>query len=116
MTGGAGPRRKGSTYERAVVDFFRASGFPECERSYGAGRPDGKGDLANVPGVTAEIKNHAHIDLAGFVDQAEREQQTAGTPYGVAVIKRRGKPVAKSYVVISLDQFTHLLRDEVAAK
>lgn len=113
MTGGASPRRKGSIYEVDVVRFFQENGFPECERAYGAGRPDGKGDLANVPGLTGEMKNHAQIDLAGFVDQAEREQQTAGTPYGVAIIKRRGKPVAKSYVVISLEQFTRLLRDEV---
>jgi Holliday junction resolvase len=113
MTGGRAPKRKGGQFERDVVAYLREHGFPEAERAYGAGRPDDVGDLANVPGVTGEIKNHKDIDLAGFMDEVKREQANARTPYGVAIIKRRMKPVAESYVVLTLEQFSRLLRDEV---
>ena len=113
MPGGRAAKAKGSQYERDVVHYFQDNGFPEAERAYGGGRPDDVGDLANVPGVTGEIKNHKDIDLAGFMDEAKREQANARTPYGVAIIKRRMKPVAESYVVLTLEQFSRLLRDEV---
>ncbi len=112
-SGGSAPKRKGSAYERDVVGYLRGHGFPEAERAYGAGRPDDVGDIANVPGVTMEVKNHNHIDLASFVDEAEHEAENARTPYGVAVVKRRQRPVAESYVVMTLETFTRLLNDEV---
>ena len=39
MTGGSGPKRIGSAFERAVVAYLRGQGFP-AERAYGTGRGD----------------------------------------------------------------------------
>ena len=114
MTGGASPRRKGSAFERDVVGYLREHGFPEAERAYGAGRPEDVGDIDGIPGVTVEVKNHARLALAQWIDEAERERVNARQPYGVVVVKRRGKSAASSYVVCDLATFTRLIADEVA--
>jgi len=66
------------------------------------------GDI-HAPPVVLECKSVAKIDLAGFVDQAEREAKNAGLPVGVAVVKRRGKGVAAGYVVMSMETFARVL-------
>jgi Holliday junction resolvase len=104
-------KAKGSQWERDVVSYFRASGFPDAERRYGAGVREDKGDIRGVPGITLECKNQKSIDLAQFVAEAELEAQYNNTPYGAAVIKRRGKGVAAGYVVMSLQQFVLLLKE-----
>ena len=109
MTGGSAPKRKGSQFERDVVRYLQAHGFPDAERAYGAGRPEDVGDIAGVPGVTVECKATKSIDLAGFVDEAERERLNARQPYGVAVVKRRGRSAADSYVVCNLATFARLV-------
>ena len=109
MTGGSAPKRKGSQFERDVVAYLQDHGFPEAERAYGAGRPEDVGDLANVPGVCCEVKNHARLELARWIDEAERERVNARQPYGVVIAKRRGKGAAQSYVVMDLATFTRLV-------
>jgi hypothetical protein len=109
VTGGAGPKRKGSAFERDVVHYLREHGFLDAERAYGAGRPEDIGDVVGVPGVTIECKAVRSIDLAGFVDEAERERINARQPYGVAVVKRRGKSTGQAYVVMSLEAFSRLV-------
>jgi hypothetical protein len=109
VTGGSAPKRKGSQFERDVVRYLQEHGFPDAERAYGAGRPEDVGDIAGVPGVTVECKATKSIDLAGFVDEAERERLNARQPYGVAVVKRRGRSAADSYVVCNLATFARLV-------
>ena len=109
MTGGSAPKRKVSQFERDVVRYLQEHGFPDAERAYGAGRPEDVGDIAGVPGVTVECKATKSIDLAGFVDEAERERLNARQPYGVAVVKRRGRSAADSYVVCNLATFARLV-------
>jgi Holliday junction resolvase len=104
-------KAKGSAYEREVAAYFRENGFPQADRRYGAGIQYDKGDLVGIPDVTVECKNHASIDLAKFTDEAIVEAVNARTKYGVAVIKRRRKSVADSYVVLTLAQFTELLKE-----
>ena len=108
MTGGSAAKRKGSAFEREVVRYLQEHGFADAERAYGAGRPEDIGDVVGVPGVTVECKAARSIDLAAFVDEAERERLNARQPYGVAVVKRRGKSTGQSYVVLSLEAFTRL--------
>ena len=109
MTGGSAPKRKGSQFERDVVHYLQEHGFADCERAYGAGRPEDIGDVVGVPGVCIECKATRQIDLAGFVDEAERERINAREPYGVATVKRRGKSTGAAYVVMSLEAFTRLV-------
>lgn len=102
---------KGSAFERDVADYLAANGFPEADRRYGAGHNLDKGDIIGVPGFALECKNQTQIKLAEFLAEALIEAVHAKKKYGAAVIKRRGKGVAESYVVMSLAQFTELLRE-----
>lgn len=104
-------KAKGSAYEREVAAYLRENGFPQADRRYGAGVQYDKGDLVGIPNVTIECKNHAKIDLAQFIDEAIVEAKNARTKYGAAVIKRRRRGVAESYVVLTLQQFTELLME-----
>jgi hypothetical protein len=112
---GAGARRKGSTFERAIVDYLRTHGFPFAERTYGAGRPDDKGDIDGIAGWVLEAKNHKTIDLARWADEAAKEAQTCRSHLWAVIAKRRNRPVSDSYVVMSLEQFARLLADDDGA-
>lgn len=98
-------KAKGSSFERAVADYLIANGFPEADRRYGAGSQFDKGDIVGVPKFVLECKNQAKINLAGFIEEALVEAKNANKPYGAAVIKRRGKNVKDSYVVMTLEQW-----------
>lgn len=104
-------KAKGSAFERDVVRHLRVNGFPHAERAYGAGRPDDRGDIVGLPGVVIECKNHARIDLAGWLAEAERERVNAGARFGVVVYKRRGCNAAKAYVVMDLATFAGIMRE-----
>lgn len=101
---------KGTAFESAIVRYLQDHGFPYARRLALAGGAD-KGDITlgdePVGGpVTLEAKDHAKINLAGFVDEAIKESENAGTPLGVVVVKRRGKNVSQAYVVTTLEQWT----------
>jgi hypothetical protein len=103
--------RKGSVFERDVVKFLQVHGHPYCERAYGAGRPEDTGDIDGLPGWCLELKNHRAMNLAGWCDEVEAERVNGRQPYGAVVAKRRGKPVADSYVVMSLATFAALMKE-----
>jgi len=105
-------KARGSQFERDVVKYLQEHGFPLAERRYGAGLREDKGDIRGVP-VTLECKNHAQISLSQFLDEALIEAKHAGTKLGAAVIKRRGKGTKDAYVVMSLEQYTELLKGEI---
>lgn len=101
---------RGTAFESAVVDYLRQHGFPYARRMAQAGAQDiGDVSLGDAPPggpVTMECKNCKAISLAAFTDEAVTESSNAGTPLGVAVIKRRGKNVSESYVVTTLGMWT----------
>lgn len=103
-------KRKGTAAESAVVAYLRDAGAVHAERRSLNGAKD-RGDVAGIPGVVIEVKNHAHIDLAAFVDEAERESWNGPvSEVGVAWIKRRGKgSPGEWYVAMTGDTFRHLL-------
>lgn len=104
-------KAKGSQFERDVVCHLRANGFPHAERAYGAGRPDDRGDIDGIPGVVIEAKNCARLELAKWIEEAERERANANAAYGVVVYKRRGHNAAKAYVTMTLDTFAAIMRE-----
>jgi hypothetical protein len=105
-------RRKGSRFELDVVAYLREHGFPYAERAYGAGRPEDVGDIDGVAGFVVECKAHKSIDLAGFIDEADRERSHARQPFAVVIAKRRNKSTGESYVVMPLSQFCCLIADD----
>lgn len=103
-------KRKGSAAERDLVTFLRNAGFPHAERRL-AGSAQDRGDIAGVPGVVWEVKNHAALNLAGWVDEATLEQASDGADYGIVVHKRRGKGNAGDwYATLPVAQVARLLR------
>ena len=105
-------RRKGSAFENEIVRFLREHGFPYAERAYGAGRPQDIGDINGVAGFVLEAKCHKSMDLAGWADEAAREATNARSSWWAVIAKRRNRPVADAYVVMTLAQFAQLLKDE----
>ena len=104
-------KRKGSTFELEVARFLEANGFPYAARRFGAGAKLDRGDIDGIPGVVIEVKNHARIVLSEWVDEMRVEQANAGANEGIVVVKRKGKPVAESYVVTTLAEWARLNGD-----
>lgn len=103
-------KAKGSAAERDLVTFLRTAGFPHAERRL-AGSAQDRGDIAGIPGVVVEVKNHAATNLAGWVDEALAEQGNDGADYGIVVHKRRGKGNAGEwYATCTVAQMARLLR------
>jgi len=107
---GRAMRARGAAFEREVVRVLRAAGLVHAERSYGAGRPDDRGDIDGLPGYVVECKAHRALDLAGWMDEARREAARSGS-VPVVVVKRRGKPAEESYVVLRLADWARVLRE-----
>jgi Holliday junction resolvase len=104
-------KAKGSQYERDIVKALNDAGFPKVERMYGAGRQDDRGDIRGLEGWTIEAKNHAKIDLPTFLAELKVEMANAKTRFGACLIKKRGKGVSESYVVIPYDVLLLLLKE-----
>lgn len=102
-------KRKGTAFERDVVDYLTGNGFPHAERRALEGVND-RGDVAGIPGVVLEAKNHKTIDLGGFMVELEREQKRAAAELGLLVVKRRMHNVARAYAVMPFEQAVAMLR------
>lgn len=48
------------------------------------------------------------FDLAGYMDEVKAQTANAGAQIGIAVVKRRNKSTASTYVVMSLEQFAEM--------
>ena len=111
MSGGAGPRRVGSQWERDVRDYFRSRGF-DAERAYGAGRNDDVGDLiigAWVP-LLVEAKAGKRSERAAWIDEARlKVDRWRSSAIPLVVEKRRRKKVEDAYVTLDLDGFCSLI-------
>lgn len=69
-----------------------------------------KGDIAGLRSVVIEVKDHARMDLAGWIGEAERERVNAGASHCAVWHKRRGKGnPADWYVTMTGDQYLLLL-------
>ncbi|MCA1781888.1 MAG: hypothetical protein LC679_06850 [Intrasporangiaceae bacterium] len=109
---GATSRRKGNAYECAVAAWLRSKGFRAITSRDARGGSQGGADVITDFPTTIECKNHAKLDLAGWIDQAVND--AAGDPAAVWV-KRRGKgDVGESYVVMRADDFVALVRPDTS--
>lgn len=102
-------KAKGSAWERAIVDYLRATGWPFAERRL-AGNVKDRGDIAGVVGVVIEAKSTSRLTLAEWVEEADLERANDGAWLGVVWHKRIGKAsAADGYVTMTGAQFTALL-------
>ena len=104
-------KQKGTAAETAVVAYLRNE-FPHnkhIERRALTGALD-KGDIAGFPGVVIEVKNHARMTLAEWVNEATIEAGNANALIGVVWHKRKGTTdPANWYVTMPGHVFSALL-------
>lgn len=103
-------KSKGDAWERAVVAELLARGHRHAERAYRLGAHADRGDIEGIAGFLLECKDTREHKLAAWLDEAIEEAEPLGvTP--ALIVKRRGKPAARAYVVIELGSFADLLRE-----
>jgi hypothetical protein len=99
--------RKGSSWRRQVELWLQAAGFSTSVRGLGFSGDDIVASRQRVV-LSVEAKNHRAVDLAAFVDQAERQAAAGLIP--VLVLHRRGRAsVDDGYVVLSGRSFLVLV-------
>lgn len=104
-------KRKGTSWESAIVDYLREHGWPHAERRALSGNRD-RGDIAGLPGVVIEAKAAKALDLAGWTAEAEAERLNDGAALAAVWIKRRGRTSpGAAYVVLTGATFAELLRE-----
>jgi hypothetical protein len=110
-------KQKGTLAETAVVNYLRQF-WPSVERRALSGAKD-KGDVAGIPNVVIEIKNHASYKLTEWIKETEVERNNAQASVGILVIKPKGigvSQVDKWYAVVPLETMVTLLNGERSAE
>jgi hypothetical protein len=105
---------KGGKWEREVLSFFRANGYPRAYRPRQEGYED-VGDI-HAGGMVLQAKDWSNWQAAiregldGAVVQAENANRAmrAGM-LGAAVVKRARRGVGDGYVVMRLSDFVRLM-------
>lgn len=103
-------KNKGDRSEREIAAILADQlGIP-MRRKLGAGRQDDTGDLEGLPLWTCEVKNYRSIvdGLNAGLHDSVREQVNAGTPYGVAFIRRPG---GRWFAAMTIEQFCAVARE-----
>ena len=106
-------KRKGTAWERRVVDYLVEHGHPDAERRAQEGVND-RGDVAGIPGWTVECKNAKRVELAQWMKEALGESLRAGTPRHVVVFPSRGRPTAEAHCVVPLWLLAELMIEEAS--
>jgi hypothetical protein len=103
-------KAKGDKYERELcTQLAELTGWP-VRRKLGAGRADDAGDIDGLPNCCGQAK--AYRDIARAVretlDELPQQHTNAGTTFAAGFIRRPG---GKWFTVMTLEQFTTLLRE-----
>jgi len=85
---GASSRRKGNRAELAVVKLLKAYGWTARTSRSAQGVQGGADIITDCP-LSVEVKDHARMELAAWLDQAVAQAES-GKP-GVVFHHRRGK-------------------------
>ncbi|WNT44362.1 Holliday junction resolvase [Microbacterium phage Mabodamaca] len=102
-------KRKGTAYESAIVKYLADAGIP-ARRVAQHGQLD-LGDIHGIDPFVGQCKAYKDLTAALRDGVAGANVQAArmGRPYGVAFVKRPGKPIADGYAVMDVATFTRLL-------
>ena len=104
-------RSKGTAWESAIVTFLRDQGWPNAERRPLNGANDRR-DIARILGVVIEAKSAARVELAAWLDEAQREAVNDRAVHGVVWFKRRGKTSpGDGFVLLDGETFVRLLQE-----
>lgn len=106
-------RAKGTAAETAVVNYLKANGFPDADRSPLRGTLD-KGDVTGIKSVVIEIKNHKVYAIPAWIRELEVEISNAQARTGFVVVKPNGvgaSRVGDWWAVMPLWRMAELLRN-----
>lgn len=101
-------KAKGTTAERDVVKYLHAAGWTGVERRALSGNKD-RGDIAGIPNVCIEVKAQARPELAKWARELYVEMNNAEASFGLLVVKRAYKPVARWDVYMTPSQAVGVL-------
>lgn len=90
-------KARGTAAESRLVNYLHEQGFTWVERRTLSGAND-KGDIAGLP-VAIEVKDHAKLNVPGWVQEAEDEGRNANALAGVAWYKKRGTTNPGEWIV-----------------
>jgi predicted alpha/beta hydrolase len=108
---GASSRNRGKRAELAVAKWLRENGWQAATTRATSGAQRGD-DLVTNTGISWEVKDHARLELAAWIDQATAN--AAGQP-AVVIHKRRGVSTpAGWYVTMTGTDLLRLLGDRNA--
>lgn len=82
-------KQKGTAAETAVVNWLKSKGRKYVERRSLHGTAD-RGDIAGIPEVVIEVKNHARMELSAWLAELDVEMKNDKAKFGVVVHKKKG--------------------------
>lgn len=104
-------KQKGTAAETAVVNWLKSKGRKHVERRALHGTND-RGDIAGIPGVVLEIKNHARMELSQWLSELEVEILNDKADTGVVIHKKKGTTdVGKWYATMPVEVWYELLSE-----
>lgn len=104
-------KQKGTAAETAVVKWLQEKGRKDVERRALSGILD-RGDIAGIPGVVIEVKNHAKMTLSQWLDELDVEVKNDKADTGVVLHKKRGTTdVGQWYATMPADQWYNLIKE-----
>jgi Holliday junction resolvase len=108
-------KRKGSAYERTIVQYLRECGFA-VDRTR-AGWSDDRGDIHGIESPEGvpfvfECKNQRTLRLPDWIRELEAEIGNAGGVAGVLVHKKHGTTAPEDqYATLPLGMLVQLLKE-----
>lgn len=104
-------KQKGTAAETAVVNWLKGKGRKHVERRSLNGSSD-RGDIAGLPGVVIEVKNHARMELSAWVSELEVEMLNDKADTGTVIHKKKGTTdVGQWYATMPVEVWYNLLKE-----
>ena len=104
-------KAKGTAFETAICRYLIGWGFDARRKVQRGQHDEGDIEVREIPDLVIQAKNQGQLRIADWLDSAIDQGRAAGAPLALVVAKRRGKPVADSFVVVALDTFADMMTE-----
>jgi hypothetical protein len=103
-------KARGDRAERDAASWFRNNGWPDADRSLGAGRPQDRGDLTGIRWFCIQVKDQAQYRINTWMPEMLEQKWRARAEYGVLLLKRRGTTdTGQWYAVMTVEDLNRLM-------
>jgi Holliday junction resolvase len=104
-------KQKGTAAETAVVNWLKKQGRKQVERRSLNGTQD-RGDIAGIPCVVIEVKNHKTMKLSEWMKELEVEMRNDKADTGVVIHKKTGTTdVGQWYASMPVEVWYQLIKE-----